>query len=110
MQGQYDAIVNAKQCKNFNKIARLPKVNLSYFAAINAANAYSLYLHTATAASKQNNQVAYARLATDEEWEFAARGGLSVTQSEFESDLPPDKNNDIDNYARYQGANSANGR
>ncbi|MCI6450073.1 MAG: SUMF1/EgtB/PvdO family nonheme iron enzyme [Succinivibrio sp.] len=110
MQGQYDAIVNAKQCKNFNKIARLPKVNLSYFEAINAANAYSLYLQTATDAIKQNNQVAYARLATDEEWEFAARGGLSVTQSEFEADLPPVKNNDIDNYAWYQGANSANGR
>ena len=78
MAGQYDALVNSDKCDSLklNKLSRLPAVKLSYFDAMNAAHSYSLFLQQAKGSFKsENNTVAYARLASDDEWEFAARGG-----------------------------------
>ncbi|MGN0914781.1 MAG: SUMF1/EgtB/PvdO family nonheme iron enzyme [Succinivibrio sp.] len=110
MQGQYEALLNQDKCPVFNKKSRLPAVRISYFDALNAARLYSIYLSSIKNPVMMQDQVAYARLPTDEEWEFASRGGVSVSQSEFESDLPKIKDNDLVNYAWYQGAESSNGK
>ncbi len=113
MAGQYDALVNSDKCDTLklNKLSRLPAVKISYFDAMNAAHAYSLFLQQSKDSFKsENNTVAYARLASDDEWEFAARGGNAVTQSQFESNLPPMENDDLSLYAWFDGPMSANGK
>ena len=113
MAGQYEALVNSDKCDSLklNKLSRLPAVKLSYFDAMNAAHSYSLFLQQAKGSFKsENNTVAYARLASDDEWEFAARGGNAVTQSQFEANLPPMENDDISLYAWFDGPQSANGK
>ncbi|MGN1281830.1 MAG: SUMF1/EgtB/PvdO family nonheme iron enzyme [Succinivibrio sp.] len=110
MKGQYEALVNQDKCRSTNKMSRLPAVQISYFDALNAANTYSIYLQSAKDTPANGTVKAYARLVTDDEWEYACRGGSAVTQSEFEADLPPMENDDISLYAWHQGAQSANGK
>ncbi len=112
MAGQYDALLNQDKCENLklNKMSRLPKVKISYFDAVNASHLYSLYLQKAKDAYSEGKHTAYARLATDDEWEFASRGGNAVTQSQFEANLPPMENNDVSLYAWHDGPQSANGK
>lgn len=111
LKGQYD-ILTAKdgKCPTLNKMSRLPAVKISYFDAINAADAFSRFIFTSKDLKKLDIASAYARLATDEEWEFAARGGNLVTQSEFDAKLPPMKDGELSDYAWYQGSSSANGK
>lgn len=110
MKGQYEALISSDKCQSQNRLSRLPAVKISYFDALKAANAYSIYLLNAQDTPKNGSVKAYARLATDDEWEYACRGGSAVTQSEFESDRPPMENDDISLYAWHQGAQSSNGK
>ncbi len=112
MSGQYEALISQDKCDTLklNKMSRLPAVKISYFDAINASHIYSLFLQKNKDSFKSGNLVAYARLATDDEWEFAARGGNAVTQSQFEANLPPMENDDLSLYAWFDGPQSANGK
>lgn len=114
MEAQYNYIMDPSKCKAPSKKDSLPKVKLSYFDALSAARAYSLYLNTAEdkILNSLNTKEAkvFARLPSDDEWEFAERGGIAVTVSQFEGNIPPVKDDDIANYAWFEGAKSANGR
>jgi formylglycine-generating enzyme required for sulfatase activity len=102
MAGQYDPLLHSDTCASLklNKLSRLPAVKLSYFDAMNAAHNYSLFLQNSQGSFKsENNTVAYARLASDDEWEFAARGGLQSQGFTFAG------SNDIGQVAWYE-ANS----
>ncbi len=111
MEGQVAVLRNQDKCESvkFEKFSRRPQVNLSYFEAMELSHQYSLYLQNQEKTPTYNGAKVFARLATDDEWEFAARGGKAVTQSQFESDLPPMENDDLGGYAWFDGNSSANG-
>ncbi|MCI6939001.1 MAG: SUMF1/EgtB/PvdO family nonheme iron enzyme [Succinatimonas hippei] len=111
LKGQFDILMSKDgKCPTLNKMSRLPAVKISYFDAVNAADAFSRFISTSNDLKKLEIKSAYSRLATDEEWEFAARGGNLVTQSEFDAKLPPMTDGELSDYAWYQGATSANGK
>lgn len=113
MQAQYDILKDTSnlkdnsKCKTPNKMDRKSAVNISYFDVINATRNYSLYLQTAKDAPKQGDEIAIARLPSEEEWEFAARGGYKVSDSIREAKVPVE--DDISDYAWHEGNQSANG-
>ncbi len=87
---------------------KLPAVSLSWFDAMQSAREYSLFLQQDAEVSKKFSRQIFARLPSDVQWEFAARGGLNVSRLEFEGKLPP-MEGDLAEYAWYQGVQSAAG-
>ena len=104
MTGQYQAVLADKCPVASGKSLQLPVTNISWFEATEFTRKLSLYL---LSHPLQELQQAYVRLPTDSEWEFAARGGLAVSQSEFEANLPP-LEGQLSDYAWYEGVKSAN--
>ncbi|MCR5537278.1 MAG: SUMF1/EgtB/PvdO family nonheme iron enzyme [Succinivibrio sp.] len=105
-EAQYQAVMNEKCPKEQSRALLLPKVNLSWFEAVEFTRRLSLLLQKDPSSSLP--KLAYVRLPTDSEWEFAARGGLMVSQSEFEAKLPPLKGQ-LSDYAWFEGVKSADG-
>lgn len=102
--------------KKYSIKDRIAKNNISWFDAIEITRQYSAYLSSAEAKSAKTGSVplssdkssAFARLPTDSEWEFAARGGSHVTSSEFSADVFPfAQNKTIADYAWYKASESA---
>ena len=102
--------------KKYSIKDRIAKNNISWFDAIEITRQYSAYLSSAEAKSAKTGSVplssdkssAFARLPTDSEWEFAARGGSHVTSSEFSADVFPfASNKTIADYAWYKASESA---
>ena len=108
---QYQSLQGQDKCPAGEPLKKdqLPVTSISWFDAMEAARNYSNYLQKAKDNPAQGAAKAFARLPTDAEWEFAARGGLKVSRSEFEGQLPP-MEGELRDYAWYQGPQSANGR
>lgn len=105
---QYKALTESK-CPKANMKGALPITNISWFDALLASKNYSLYLQKANDTPTLNGQKAFARLPTDSEFEFALRGGLNVSSSEFEANLFPMEGS-LRDYAWFSGAQSSNGK
>ncbi|WP_218058023.1 SUMF1/EgtB/PvdO family nonheme iron enzyme [Gilliamella sp. Nev3-1] len=114
--GKYEITVLQYQSV-MNDTCPMPKVNLSFpitdiswFDAIAFTNKYNRWLIENRSKLKSISLPnGYVRLPNNTEWEYAARGGSKVTESEFRESRFPMMGN-LENYAWFSGAKSANGK
>ncbi|MDF7666634.1 SUMF1/EgtB/PvdO family nonheme iron enzyme [Orbaceae bacterium ESL0727] len=111
---QYQAVMNAT-CPIAKLPLLFPVTELSWFDAVAFTDKYNQWLlknHISQNNIAKNNPAlpqGYIRLPTNTEWEYAARGGSKVTESEFREAYFPISGN-LENYAWFSGAKSANGK
>lgn len=109
-QLQYDAMLG-KECVPSSNKMRLPAVDNSWMSAMHASDQYNLWLreHAAKALPSEDGVQGFVRLPTEDEWEFAARGGIKLGLSEFRDTRYPMPEG-ISSYEWVSGASSANGK
>lgn len=104
---QYQAVMN-DTCPTAKVSLIFPVTNISWFDAIAFSNKYNQWLLENQSQLKALPK-GYVRLPTNTEWEYAARGGMKVTESEFRETVFPITSG-LENYAWFSGAKSANGK
>lgn len=107
---QYQAVMQ-ESCPKPSLKLTLPKVQISWFDAMQFSDKLNIWLRKNAMKSlpTEDGVPGFARLPTEVEWEFAARGGNNVRPTEFrEAYFPmPDGMN---KYVWYAGSQSSNGK
>lgn len=102
-EAQYKALTGFPEC-DFSVGPRdiIAKGGLSWFEAISLSRTYTEWLHETheSAMPIEDGQTSFVRLPTEVEWEFAARGGASVSPGEFGAVRFP-MEDPADTYARF---------
>lgn len=112
-EAQYDAVMTGCPDKEPRRRAFVPKVDQSKLDYEIFAQTYSIWLmqNAAEMLPHAGETRAYLRLPTEEEWEFAARGGMAVENVLFRKTRPPIASGSEDSeYIAHGGSNSAGGR
>lgn len=108
---QYAAL-SADTCPTPGMRGRLPVTEVSWFDAVDYARRYTEWLLTEAPAAlpREEQEPGFLRLPTEEEWEFAARGGLAVDETDFLAPLFPMPDGDLARYAWHESTGSAGGQ
>jgi Sulfatase-modifying factor enzyme 1 len=104
---QYNAM--GPSCPKPSDDGRFPKVSVTWAEAVAFASNYAAWL-AKDALSKlpsEDGSPGFVRLPTEAEWEYTARGGLSVSDSIFTAQTFPMPDGPA-RYVWYQGTESAN--
>jgi formylglycine-generating enzyme required for sulfatase activity len=104
---QFDALSGT--CPAVNEQGRLPKTGLTWNEAVAFTARYSEWLakNGAGKVPAEEGAIGFVRLATEEEWEFAARGGIAVPETVFEQPAFPMPEG-AQRYVWFAGTESSN--
>lgn len=116
-QAQWEAVLQAVDahgtetaslCPKFGKGFNVPKGGISWFDAqefLQKYNAWLVATHaTALPHFEGTNNIGFLRLPTEEEWEFAARGGSRVPEEERDNtDIFPLNGKELKDYGVFTG-------
>lgn len=107
---QYTA-VTAETCPTASAAGRLPQAEVAWHEAVGFTIRLSSWLarNAKDALPAQEDARAFVRLPTEEEWEFAARGGAAVQEADFSARAFPMPDG-MQRHVWFQGTRSSGGR
>jgi len=107
---QYASVMSG-ECTRAVGNSALPLSDVSWYDAVEFSRAFNRWLvaNDAEALPKANERSGFLRLPTEVEWEFAARGGLAVSEADRSNTTFLRGSQQLDDYAWFAGASSAAG-